>query len=110
MKFVDEASIKVEAGNGGNGCLSFRREKYIEFLKNLEFETFVKFCVEKIDYDIKKDEFYGTYSYSYPMSPIEGMGNFKVTKDREIIELDYRYIDQSGKEIGGIGKNLFQDI
>ncbi|HBM83350.1 MAG TPA: GTPase ObgE [Halieaceae bacterium] len=29
MKFVDEASIKVFAGNGGNGCLSFRREKYI---------------------------------------------------------------------------------
>ncbi len=31
MKFVDEAEIDVEAGNGGNGCLSFRREKYIEF-------------------------------------------------------------------------------
>ena len=30
MKFVDEAEIKVEAGKGGNGCLSFRREKYIE--------------------------------------------------------------------------------
>ena len=30
MKFVDEATIKVEAGRGGNGCLSFRREKYIE--------------------------------------------------------------------------------
>lgn len=30
MKFVDEATIWVEAGNGGNGCLSFRREKYIE--------------------------------------------------------------------------------
>jgi GTP-binding protein len=29
MKFVDEASIKVFAGNGGSGCLSFRREKYI---------------------------------------------------------------------------------
>ncbi|MFT7688864.1 MAG: GTP-binding protein, partial [Candidatus Azotimanducaceae bacterium] len=29
MKFVDEASIKVEAGDGGAGCLSFRREKYI---------------------------------------------------------------------------------
>jgi GTP-binding protein len=29
MKFVDEASITVEAGKGGNGCLSFRREKYI---------------------------------------------------------------------------------
>lgn len=29
MKFVDEATIKVIAGNGGNGCMSFRREKYI---------------------------------------------------------------------------------
>ncbi len=29
MKFVDEAPIKVTAGKGGNGCLSFRREKYI---------------------------------------------------------------------------------
>ncbi len=27
MKFVDEAIIKVTAGNGGNGCMSFRREK-----------------------------------------------------------------------------------
>lgn len=31
MKFVDEAKIKVMAGAGGNGCLSFRREKYIPF-------------------------------------------------------------------------------
>src|SRR5210317_802392 len=30
MKFVDEASIRVHAGNGGHGCLSFRREKYVE--------------------------------------------------------------------------------
>lgn len=31
MKFVDEAVVKIEAGNGGNGCLSFRREKFIPF-------------------------------------------------------------------------------
>jgi GTP-binding protein len=30
MKFVDEASIRVLAGNGGHGALSFRREKYVE--------------------------------------------------------------------------------
>ena len=29
MKFVDEATIPVVAGDGGNGCVSFRREKYI---------------------------------------------------------------------------------
>ena len=29
MKFVDEAVIRVEAGDGGNGVVSFRREKYI---------------------------------------------------------------------------------
>jgi GTP-binding protein len=29
MKFVDEAKIRVEAGDGGNGCVGFRREKYI---------------------------------------------------------------------------------
>lgn len=29
MKFVDEATIRVQAGNGGHGCLSFRREKYV---------------------------------------------------------------------------------
>jgi len=29
MKFVDESTIKIEAGKGGNGIASFRREKYI---------------------------------------------------------------------------------
>jgi len=31
MKFVDEATIDVAAGNGGSGCASFRREKFIPF-------------------------------------------------------------------------------
>ena len=29
MKFVDAAKIYIKAGNGGNGCMSFRREKYV---------------------------------------------------------------------------------
>lgn len=31
MKFIDEVTIEVRAGDGGNGCVSFRREKYIPF-------------------------------------------------------------------------------
>ncbi len=31
MKFLDEAKIHLKAGDGGSGCVSFRREKYIEF-------------------------------------------------------------------------------
>ena len=31
MKLLDEAKIYVKSGDGGNGCISFRREKYVEF-------------------------------------------------------------------------------
>jgi GTPase len=31
MKFIDEARVKVQAGNGGRGCVSFRREKFVPF-------------------------------------------------------------------------------
>ncbi|MCP5328346.1 MAG: GTPase ObgE [Steroidobacteraceae bacterium] len=31
MKFVDEARVRVQAGNGGRGCVSFRREKFMPF-------------------------------------------------------------------------------
>lgn len=30
MHFIDEAKIYLKAGNGGNGCVSFRREKYVD--------------------------------------------------------------------------------
>ncbi|MCB9965983.1 MAG: GTPase ObgE, partial [Rhodospirillales bacterium] len=31
MKFLDQAKIYLKSGNGGPGCLSFRREKFVEF-------------------------------------------------------------------------------
>ena len=31
MKFLDQAKIYIKAGDGGNGCVSFRREKYVEY-------------------------------------------------------------------------------
>ncbi len=31
MRFIDEAKLKVQAGNGGRGCVSFRREKFVPF-------------------------------------------------------------------------------
>ncbi len=31
MKFLDLAKIYIKAGDGGNGCVGFRREKFIEF-------------------------------------------------------------------------------
>ena len=31
MKFLDQAKVYIRSGNGGNGCVSFRREKFIEF-------------------------------------------------------------------------------
>jgi GTP-binding protein len=31
MKFLDEAKVYIRSGDGGNGCIAFRREKFIEF-------------------------------------------------------------------------------
>src|SRR5210317_962977 len=31
MQFLDQAKIYLQSGKGGNGCVSFRREKYVEF-------------------------------------------------------------------------------
>ena len=31
MKFLDQAKIYIKAGDGGKGCVAFRREKFIEF-------------------------------------------------------------------------------
>lgn len=63
MKFVDEATITVESGKGGNGCLSFRREKYIPYggpdggdggdggsvflAANIRLNTLIDFCYQR---------------------------------------------------------------
>ena len=31
MKFLDQVKIMIKAGDGGNGCVAFRSEKFIEF-------------------------------------------------------------------------------
>src|SRR6266480_7701513 len=31
MKFLDQAKIQIRSGDGGNGCVAFRREKFIEY-------------------------------------------------------------------------------
>src|SRR5258706_10393288 len=31
MKFLDQAKVYIRSGNGGNGCVAFRREKFIEY-------------------------------------------------------------------------------
>ena len=31
MKFLDQVKIMIKAGDGGNGCVAFRKEKFIEF-------------------------------------------------------------------------------
>jgi GTP-binding protein len=43
MKFVDEANIKIKAGDGGNGCISFRREKFIRLVADEGLNTLVDF-------------------------------------------------------------------
>ena len=64
MKFIDEVFVRVEAGNGGHGCLSFRREKFIPrggpdggdggeggsvyFIADKSVNTLVKFCYQNL--------------------------------------------------------------
>ena len=64
MKFIDEVVVRVEGGNGGHGCLSFRREKFIPrggpnggdggdggsvyFVADKSVNTLVEFCYQRL--------------------------------------------------------------
>ena len=47
MKFIDETMIMVKAGNGGNGCLSFRRNSEKDLVPN--WEEVKSFSVNSFD-------------------------------------------------------------
>ena len=96
--------VVVQKAIGQAGTLGIWDIKLNDWCFSISAELF---CVDNIHYDEKTDQFFGTYSFNFPMSPMKGTGNFKVTKDRAIVELDYRFFDQNGKETRGIGKNIF---
>lgn len=61
------------------------------------------FCVDEITFDEELNEFHGSFSYDFPMSPACGEGCFKITKDRQLETIRYRYIQRDGTEKSGIG-------
>lgn len=94
--------ITTEVVIGQAGSLAIWDAKKSSF--TFFFES-VNFCInDKIHYSKEKDEFYSTFYYSYPLSYIQGEGNFVITDKRKLKTKQYYYTDSRNIKYDGIGK------
>lgn len=63
---------------------------------------------QRLEYSIKKDEFYGKFYWDHPMTHVAGDGSFVITKNRKLQTQNYNVVNESNHKVSGIGK-LFDD-